>query len=337
MPGSYLVISMKEKNFTRSEEAAGLPVTPHDQTDFKKEFYAYDQNGVCLVINDYEYLLFIDDIRNPVQTITELDALMKDKFSRDFWYGYSVISSILEAQRGYQQSMTACHQHFFHPDRKIFSTSDVSKGEHEEPSLDEIKKMILPIDEKKLNAYLDRRYHSWMINKPTPDLIKKEACDIVLSLFNQKFDASYLFEECEKIKQAKSLQELFQLLKRTISECTQVMMRLPQKEDGMNKLLDKSLNFIYQHYTGELTLQMVADHVHISKNYFSVLFKEHSGQNFIDFVIELRIKKAKELLLHSSLRVYEVAIQSGFNDVKYFSKLFKRKTGLSPIDFRTKG
>lgn len=103
-----------------------------------------------------------------------------------------------------------------------------------------------------------------------------------------------------------------------------------------NELITKAVHYIHGHYTEELTLQKLADHVHLSRNYFSLLFKQFTGQNFIDYVIDLRIKKSKQLLSQSSLKVYEVAEQSGVKDVKYFSKLFKKVTGLSPVEYRLK-
>lgn len=103
-----------------------------------------------------------------------------------------------------------------------------------------------------------------------------------------------------------------------------------------NDLIAKAVHYIHMHYTEELTLQKLADHVHLSRNYFSLLFKRFTGQNFIDYVIDLRVRKSKELLSHSSLKVYEVAERSGFKDVKYFSKLFKKVTDLSPVEYRLK-
>lgn len=102
-----------------------------------------------------------------------------------------------------------------------------------------------------------------------------------------------------------------------------------------NELIDKALDFIHQHYTEEMTLQRIGEYVHISRNYFSIIFKRHLDKNFIDYVIELRVNKAKELLVQTSLKIYEVAEKSGFRDVKYFSKAFKRLTGLSPVDYRS--
>lgn len=98
--------------------------------------------------------------------------------------------------------------------------------------------------------------------------------------------------------------------------------------------IGKALEYIGSRDLRTLTLQQVADAVHVSKNHFSVLFKKTTGQNFIDYVINLRLEKAKGMLANSNMKIYVVAEQAGFNDVKYFSKLFKKNCGLSPIDYR---
>lgn len=105
---------------------------------------------------------------------------------------------------------------------------------------------------------------------------------------------------------------------------------------GNRRLMAKAMQYIEANYTRELTLRQVADSVHMSKNYFCQQFKRYAGENYIDYVIRLRIDRAKELLSRPDvgIRIYEAAEQSGFNDVKYFSKLFKRMTGLSPIEYR---
>ncbi len=98
--------------------------------------------------------------------------------------------------------------------------------------------------------------------------------------------------------------------------------------------IEKALEYIGKHDLRTITLQEVADAVHVSKSYFSVLFKKTTGHNFIDYVIGLRLEKAKELLADSNLKIYVISEQAGFNDVKYFSKLFKKTCGVSPIDYR---
>ena len=67
---------------------------------------------------------------------------------------------------------------------------------------------------------------------------------------------------------------------------------------------------------------------------FSTLFKKETGQNFLDYLTELRISKAKELLCGETLSVQDVAETVGYSDLKYFSRLFKKATGVSPSDYK---
>lgn len=100
------------------------------------------------------------------------------------------------------------------------------------------------------------------------------------------------------------------------------------------RIVMEAAAYIKNHYRESISLQEVADAVNVSRNYFSEMFKRVTGEKFIDHLIALRVKRAKELLQGSSLKVYEVAEQSGFNDVKYFSKQFKKIVGLSPAEYQ---
>jgi two-component system response regulator YesN len=112
-------------------------------------------------------------------------------------------------------------------------------------------------------------------------------------------------------------------------------LRLNDKGHG-GQLITKAIEYIKLHYREELTLQEVADTIHVSKSYFSNLFKKQSGQNFIDYLIDLRLHEAKRMLVQNEYKIYEVAEKSGFNDVKYFSKLFKKMTQMTPVEYREK-
>ena len=81
-------------------------------------------------------------------------------------------------------------------------------------------------------------------------------------------------------------------------------------------------------------LEDVSTAVGFNATYFSTLFKKETGQNFMDYLTELRISKAKELLCGEELSVQDVAEQVGYRDLKYFSRLFKKLTGVSPSDYK---
>ena len=74
--------------------------------------------------------------------------------------------------------------------------------------------------------------------------------------------------------------------------------------------------------------------MHLNAAYFSKLFKRETGKNFSEYVAEVRMEKAKELLSRGRMNISEVAFAVGFSDVQYFSKTFKRCTGFRPSEYR---
>lgn len=101
--------------------------------------------------------------------------------------------------------------------------------------------------------------------------------------------------------------------------------------------LDKVMNYIRDHFSEDISLNTVADAVYLHPSYISRLIKEQVGKNFSTLVTEMRIEKAVSLLESTDLRVYEVAEDVGFNNLKYFYKVFKATTGKSPRDYRPSG
>lgn len=100
-------------------------------------------------------------------------------------------------------------------------------------------------------------------------------------------------------------------------------------------IIAKVMDYVRQNYQLEdLSLHTVAVHVAVSPGYLSALFKKETGKNFTDFVTQLRMEKAMELLKVTDLKTYEVAYRTGFANPHYFSISFKKQTGKSPSEFR---
>lgn len=100
-------------------------------------------------------------------------------------------------------------------------------------------------------------------------------------------------------------------------------------------IMDRAFTFINQHSAREISLEEVADYVYMSKWYFSKLFKKEIGINFSEYIMNLRIERAQKIIRENPLlKNYEVAELLGFDNVRYFSQLFKKITGLTPSEFR---
>ncbi|WP_270170207.1 response regulator [Paenibacillus sp. SYP-B4298] len=102
---------------------------------------------------------------------------------------------------------------------------------------------------------------------------------------------------------------------------------------GIRKEVHNALSYIRVHYARNITVDLVAESVHISPTHLMHLFRKELNKTFYECLTEFRIEEAKRLLRHSSYRVYEVGSQVGFGDAKYFSQIFKKMTGLSPSDY----
>jgi two-component system, response regulator YesN len=95
--------------------------------------------------------------------------------------------------------------------------------------------------------------------------------------------------------------------------------------------------YIGKNYTNsEISLYDVANFVNMSPNHFSVIFKQHTGEAFIDYLTDFRIKKAMEILQTTSARSSEIATAVGYADAHYFSHLFKKLVKCTPTEFRNK-
>ena len=106
------------------------------------------------------------------------------------------------------------------------------------------------------------------------------------------------------------------------------------QSDKTNPIIQKACKYIEENLDKDVSLEQLANYLGCSPFYLSKLFKEESGNNYISYVTELRLEKAKKLLGNDSLIIKEITSMVGYNDQNYFSKLFKQKFGVSPTEYR---
>jgi len=95
-----------------------------------------------------------------------------------------------------------------------------------------------------------------------------------------------------------------------------------------------ALSYLADHYADNPGLEEVARHVALNPNYFSSLFRRRAGVRFSRYLQELKVDKAKELLLDPRNKIYRISASVGFNDEKYFCRVFKKLTGQTPKEYR---
>lgn len=112
------------------------------------------------------------------------------------------------------------------------------------------------------------------------------------------------------------------------------------EEDNEKKVQHHYINivlkYIEENYFKSVSLEKAADVVGLNPVYLSYLFKKIKKVNFSEYLNEVRLKKAEELLTDSTLKIGEISEQIGYKDARYFSSLFKKRTGMSPNEYRNK-
>ena len=99
------------------------------------------------------------------------------------------------------------------------------------------------------------------------------------------------------------------------------MMRLPP--ESVSLLVKRALSMIETYYSQGITLEELAERLCVTDEYLSTLIKKETGISFTETVRKMRIERIKELLLHSSLKLNQIAEMVGYSDPKYMSKEFK--------------
>lgn len=103
-----------------------------------------------------------------------------------------------------------------------------------------------------------------------------------------------------------------------------------------SRMVSDAMRYINENYAQQLSLEKVSEIVYLNPFYFSRIFKEETGQTFVEYVTKVRINRAKELLVGTDLSIASIASQTGFQDASYFSRVFQKVEGTSPTDFRNR-
>lgn len=106
------------------------------------------------------------------------------------------------------------------------------------------------------------------------------------------------------------------------------------KEDVTDLTVKRAKSIIHEYYNTGITLDEIAAKLGITPEYLGTKFRTETGITFSNYMKDYRITKAKELLLGTNLKLYEIADRVGYNDPKYFSRVFKEETGQIPADYR---
>lgn len=101
-----------------------------------------------------------------------------------------------------------------------------------------------------------------------------------------------------------------------------------------SRLILQVKEYVDKHYAERITLRDVADALSISRTYLASQFKQETGMTFLNYLVSVRMERARELLLNTPMKVYEITASVGYENTIHFSKLFKEYYGLNPMEYK---
>lgn len=152
-------------------------------------------------------------------------------------------------------------------------------------------------------------------------------------LGDESVDIYKQFNKVETIYNFENFYEYYQAVEELLMRLHEYnkQIRLVYSEQSY---MDKAVCFIKENYYKDLNLAVVSNHISLNYSYFSHMFKEYTGQNFVDYLKKIRIEEAKKLLKQPDYKVFEISEKVGYKNPKQFARVFREIEGISPTEYR---
>lgn len=166
--------------------------------------------------------------------------------------------------------------------------------------------------------------------------ITLEACRVAKQTFSSDHSASDTIQELQRqIREIANWEDCMRYLLRLLD---QLWVWRSKSSDQYGELIESVKQFIQLHYNNDqLSLQEISRHVGVSPSHLSKVFSQKTSQTLTEYLTQTRIGKAMELLKTTRNKTFEIAFEVGYHDQHYFSNIFKKITGMTPMEFRRQG
>lgn len=215
------------------------------------------------------------------------------------------------------------------------STFDYNSIQYE----DEILFHIKNLDAEEMQAAM-QKYTAYCLENISPEHIKIMYLKLFfVGMINilqmQEASDDYFkdwFETALQLDNSSSVSEMSSVI---CEKFMTAISHLAEKRcNNANPIVDKIIAYLNENYDKPLSLKKIAAEVYLTPNYICNLFRKHVGKNIGDYLNEIRIEKAKELLRDPRYKIYEISNMVGYTDSRYFGTLFKKHTGIVLSEYR---
>ena len=270
------------------------------------------------------------DVENTIKTVYNL--FIADNLYISIYFGVgTVIDDLSELKNAFAESMQQIHTQLTNERNSITKASQIF-------GYKEITQFNNYLINANTSAALDmlNEADSQLLSMPH-DIIKTVYSDIIFNIYHvmklkgiSRTDRTYTAD----------IAQINEICRKPQSEMYEYALQCINQIDSASNLASKKFNieeiiqYIREHYTEDLSLDIIAEQYGSYAQYLSKRIKQYLGLNFHEYVSSLRIEKAKELLKTTQLGINQISEQSGFFSRNTFLRVFKKQTGLTPTEYR---
>lgn len=302
-----------------SDLSAGMLVIFPSDSSIKKELYSFAKN-VTDAVNKILNLQVTLTISHTTNSVKEIPYIFEEVRTGKRFRTFENINQMIDLQ---EHKNSACEADFHYP----FATEK------------EILKAIRMGHKEDIEK---------LINKFTQDLTKKEISEIyiqqaVLQLFSSiqheilhsGIHPNDLYEGRNMFRELSQMRDLIRINTWLIKDAiTPYIERLEGRKNlELKRIVEQVVSKLEENYMNDISLESCSDEVGTNPYSLSKAFKQIVGINFIDYLTQLRMEKAKELLIHSDMKINDIAENVGYRH-SYFNRIFKKQMGVPPSQFR---
>jgi two-component system response regulator YesN len=305
-----------------------------------------------IVESSSEYLLITNSLSEDWATnrseigrlCGSIQKTMKDFMNLSISIGVSSLAQNARSMRtAYQEADRALHYRFFVGSGCILFEEELRNHINALPHVDNITiandaheiDMSHALDSRqaeKLNQFFDK-FREVLIVKHASERIIREAYIRLTENISAYLIARHKLQAklpYEALFSADTWDHVHQI----VLDYAKLGLNVEHKSSEQSSYTDLAVDMINRYYAESISLQSVANQINVNPSYLSRLFKQEKGENFISYLTQVRIERAKSFLESGQYKVYEVADKVGYHNYTYFSKIFKKVVGVSPEEYR---
>ncbi|NQX68358.1 AraC family transcriptional regulator [Paenibacillus alba] len=292
-----------------------------------------------------------DEEQNHLRALTVLEMVL-DVMRRQFGLLITIgvgncYREMKDIPKSYDESQKALQYKMVIGSNSVISIEDLLESDNQDYY--RLIKMTEPIvaalkqtETEKLREFVSLLFHEAVSGSLSPDLIRQLSYELIMKslqvVASVGIDTEQALEEMgnlhQRINDCDNWQDA-EWIVTTILEGLAGKIEEKRSSRGSNKTIEKMLVYIREHYhESEFSLDQLADKFALSPPYISKLFKEQTERNFIDYLIEIRINAAKELLADKHRKVNDISELVGYTNARSFLRAFKKYTGMTPTEYR---